>query len=446
MYAHVKVAAITTTKLVAATTPAISTPTTTSSVSVSGNEEMQSPLNEGYLVTGRRIKIKPTQQSEVPGLSRFGDFDNLGPQRGRISTHLRRLWRRRRFLAVLAVAMVLSVGTTAASFLPIADQYRQVLVNVGASFIGVIATVLILEPLIESSRKPEEVIHTEFPYALFVEGVAVSMRQIRIMGAWPYTMDHPWRRPFLSALGAAAERGVRIQLLVLDPSSKAAEQRSRDLDSFDVASVITDVLISLMNLVDSLTPAAGGRVEVRVYSSLPPARMYRWDGQAISSFFPMGNWVGSDIKHYETNMNSRLAQFVDEQFELLWRDVDTIPISRYFYLRVDVALTETESAVHTLEYVTVAGDIYVAGYQLNETIRRLPQAGVHVGHIREGILESSTLSPLSQAEADDLHMSELFFRKYGSGTPLDLDPSVLRVELTPQEPSRETDLGLQRRG
>jgi hypothetical protein len=364
-------------------------------------------------------------------LSGFDEFDHPHLRRGRFASNLDRLWRRRRFLTILAFALLLSVGTIAASFFTPSDNYQQILINLGASFVGVVATVLILDPLIERSRKPEEVIHTEFPYALFLDGIAYSSRTIRIMGAWPYVMDHPWRKQFLAALTLAAERGVRIQILVLDPFSRAAEQRASDLDNrFDVTSVITDVLVTFMRLTDSLPPSAASRLEVRVYSSLPPARMYRWDGQAISSFFPMGNWVGSDIKHYETNMNSRLAQFVDEQFVLLWRDVDTVPVVRYMYVEVRISLADAQVESRSLEYVLAEETIYVAGHQIVDLLYRsgITESSAHVTHFHRGIQESSRLVLLSGPETENLRLHKLFYRKYGSSSPLDRNPSVFRIE------------------
>src|SRR4029079_16381787 len=245
-------------------------------------------------------------------------------------------------------------------------------INIGASFLGVVATVLILEPLIERSRTPEEIIHSEFPYELFLQGVATSSRQIRILGAWPYVMDHPWRERFLTGLGAAVRRGVDVQILVLDPGSKAAEQRARDLDNkFDVASVISDVLMAFWDLRRSLPEQAADRLEIRVYSLLPPARMYRWDGRAISSFFPMGNWVGSDIKNYETNMNSRLAQFVDEQFELVARDDDSMSLRDFFQLTIDVATPESGFLTREPEYVVDGDKVYIAGQDVVQELYRL---------------------------------------------------------------------------
>src|SRR5262249_48043564 len=152
---------------------------------------------------------------------------------------------------------------------------------------------------------------------------------------------------------------------------------------------------------------------------------------------------------------------VDEQFELLWRDADTIPISRYFYLRVDVPVSESQTAVHTIEYVTVAGHIYAAGRHL-ATGEDFDHATVRVGHVRRGVLEWSMLPPLLPEEVDELRLRDAFFRKYGADTPLDHEPTVFRVDRVEsidsvdaidrvngvdaeREASQELGIGLQRR-
>jgi hypothetical protein len=364
-------------------------------------------------------------------VSRVGDGEGVAPVRGSFASHVIRLWRRRRFLTVLGVALVLSLGTLALSLTVAAVPYRDILINIGTSLLGVVATVLILEPLIERSRTPEEIIHSEFPYELFLQGVASSSRQIRVLGAWPYVMDHPWRQRFLAGLSDAVRRGVDVQILVLDPGSKAAEQRARDLDNtFDVASVISDVLMAFWELSRSLPEQAADRLDVRVYSLLPPARMYRWDGRAISSFFPMGNWVGSDIKHYETNMNSRLAQFVDEQFELVARDDDSTSLRDFFRVTIDVATPESGFLTREPEYAVDGDKIYIAGQDVVQELYRLravePQVKVRQ-RIPQADLGDETLVLMPVGPEDLARVRTLFHRKYGGASPLQRHHSALLI-------------------
>ncbi|WP_213453947.1 hypothetical protein [Rhizomonospora bruguierae] len=369
-------------------------------------------------------------------MTSLGDGEGVPRVRGPVATHLRRLWRRRRFVAALAAVLVVSVALLQASFVPALDRYAEILVNLGASFLGVVATVLVLEPLIERSRTPEEVIHSEFPYKMFLTGVDTAAYHLRILGAWPYVMDHPWRARFLDGLRAAAERGVRIQILVLDPDSKAAEQRSRDLDNqFDVARVISEVLQEFWRLRAGLPDRVAAHLEIRVYSLLPPARMYRWDARAISSFFPMGNWVGSDIKHYETNMSSRLAQFVDEQFELIWHDVDTVSLDEYFRLSLDLAVPDFGFLSTSQEYVVHDGVLYVAAREIVEELYRLQTADPLLrlcsrvrGFDRGEDRLAMEVIPQSRAP----RVRDLFRRKYGPASPLDGGGSLLALATRPR--------------
>lgn len=367
----------------------------------------------------------------------LGDGEGLPHRRGALMTLLAYVWRRRRFLIVCALALLFSVALLWLSLRPIKDGYRDLLANLGASFLGVIATVVVLEPLIKGSRTPEEVIHSEFPYELFLNGLCRSSRLVRILGAWPYVMDHPWRRRFLPALKDAVQRGVRVQILLLDPGSKAAEQRARDLErEFDVSAVIGEVLREFWSLKKELPEWAANYLEIRVYSLLPPARMYRWDARAISSFFPMGNWEGSDIKHYETNMTSRLAQFVDDQFQLIWNDSDTITLSSYFELKLDIAVPGVEFISRRAKYVIYQDHVYVAGRGIVEELYRLraidPQ--VRLKEVPPGARLNGGRLILMPAERNvSNHLQLLFHRKYGSANPLLSHASILTIDVPAEE-------------
>lgn len=367
----------------------------------------------------------------------LGDGEGPRRRRGVLMSFVTYVWSRRRFLMGCAVALLLSVALLWLSLRPMKDGYRDLLANLGASFLGVIATVVVLDPLIKGSRTPEEAIHSEFPYELFLTGLRRSARLVRILGAWPYVMDHPWRARFLPALKDAVQRGVRVQILLLDPGSKAAEQRARDLArDFDVSAVIGEVLREFWSLTKALPEWAANYLEVRVYSLLPPARMYRWDSRAISSFFPMGNWEGSDIKHYETNMTSRLAQFVDDQFQLIWHDADTISLASYFKVNLDIAVPGLEFISRTAKYVVYQDEVYVAGRGIVEELYRLraidPQ--VRLRQVPPGARLAGDRLILVPADRNvSNHLQLLFHRKYGLANPLLNNPSILAIGVDAEE-------------
>jgi len=364
----------------------------------------------------------------------LSDGERAQPLRGPVRTYLSRLWQRRRLLAVLAATLLVSIALLRLAFLGVSPGMADILVNLGASLLGVVVTVIVLEPLIERSRTPEEVIHSEFPHQAFLDGVTTANRMVRIMGAWPYVMDHPWRRRFLVELRQAVERGVRVQILILDPESKAAEQRTRDLDNqFDVAVVIGDVLQTLWELAQQLPERTVGQLAVRVYSSLPPARMYRWDSRAVSSFFPKGNWVGSDIKHYETSMNSRLAQFVDEQFDLLWRDAETIPLGEYFLIDLDIATPAADFLTRRAQYAVVDGELFVAAGDIVAELYRMRVVDPQVRVDWDTLPIEPPDGPVSLLSVDAERLPALrthFHRKYGAASALAGADSVLRIGIS----------------
>lgn len=303
------------------------------------------------------------------------------------------------------------------------DLPRDVMINIGASVLGVVLTAIVLEPLIERARRPEEVIHAEFPYQSYIAGVDDASQRIRIMSVWPYVMDYPWRGQFLTALEGALGRGVSVQILVLDPLSKAAEQRAVDLDNkVEVSSVISDVLQAFnrfqVSALESIPPSA---LDIRIYSSQPPARLYRWDNRALSSFFPMGSGVGTDVRHYETNVTSGLGRFVDEQFELIWQDSQTEYLNNYLFLSVTLTVT---SITYTAQYVLVGEELFAATFELADHVFRnlITDLTVHLrvlpAKLREAAIRNFEMRVVSDDDDVVAAVSACFERKYGTASAL----------------------------
>src|SRR5262249_52932454 len=213
---------------------------------------------------------------------------------------------------------------------------------------------------------------------------------------------------------------------------KAAQQRADDLGGkFDVVSVIGDTLRALDQLVDDLPSAAAEYIDVRIYASLPPARMYRYDARAISSFFPMGNALGTDVKHYETSPTSRLAQFVDDQFELLWNHDETRMLGES--LRIPLHLTDHNAVVgsFTASFVVHDGSILLETRQLAEHVEaaQVARAVVSVpGADRLPIMHSAVLYELEPVDWEATPSGAVlraFEHKYGPANRLAGDHSLV---------------------
>jgi len=328
---------------------------------------------------------------------------------------IRRLFRGRHlFAAVLTLLVATGILLVGGALVLPQGVLRDVLVNLGATALGVVLTAIVLEPLVERARQPEERIHGSFPHRQFIDGVGRASRRVNIMGAWPYVMDSPWRASFLSALSAALKRGARVRILILDPTSSAAAQRQADLDgAVDVSEVIGDTIRALEEFHSTLAGAAQRSLEVRIYSTLPPARLYCWDQRAICSFFPGGNDSGADVRHYEMNVLSGLARFVGLEFNALWSHPDTQTLRRHRGVRVRLHNSDVE---YEVPYATVDAHTYVASVDLTDGILRHSVDGIPPsvsvcldGDVRE---EREVV-----AIPDDHHSVEAvrkaFLRKYG---------------------------------
>jgi hypothetical protein len=354
-----------------------------------------------------------------------------------------RLWvarLRRRKLYVVALAVLLLT----ASVLLVIPRYQRsslfsdLLVNIGATLLGVVVTVAILEPLIEHSRTPDEIIHFEFPYDRFLKGIEESKQEVRILGAWPYVMEEPWRDRFLAAVRQALSRRVHVRILILHPDSKAAEQRTQDLGiNVDAQKEITGVLNELYRFLLALEEQDQRYFSVRIYSSLPPARIYRWDWRTISSFFPSGNLFGSDIRHYETNVASGLGAFVNEQFDLLWVDENTQTLMDYMTATIDVVDRSGARRAFRVKYICHEDGLYVVDRGLVEYLfsrqnhkpvismqSRVQDLGCEGGSFQAIPLQGENPSLLS-------HIGNHFRQKYGPDSPIKRGQE-LRVLLRPE--------------
>jgi hypothetical protein len=269
--------------------------------------------------------------------------------RARLGLRSRKLY----YGALLAI-LGIGAGLTVAA-LPLDGAGRDILINLGASVVGVFLVAVVLEPIVERGLRREEQIHGEFPHRRFIEGVAGCARRVRILGAWPYVMEQPWRQDFLDAVEDAVHREVVVEILILDPTSPAATQRLADLGPGALPHVVSEMLTALDAFRAGLPAAQQPYFRVRVYNALPPARLYRWDHRAISSFFPGGNRWGAEVRHYETPVTSGLGAFVDEQFTLLWNDPRTQDLVAYLRLPVDIP--EAGGTVH-VRYVECEDVVY----------------------------------------------------------------------------------------
>jgi hypothetical protein len=267
-------------------------------------------------------------------------------------------------LTVVSVVVLLSARSAESGFA------GDLLMNLGTTGVGAVVTALILQPLIERAQTPEVVVHMTFPHLRFLDAMSDTASRIKIMGAWPYGMEPSYREAFLDVLRRAVAARVPVQILVLDPSSDAARQRTSDMGGDDDASeVIFRVLLEFWRWSDTLSTTAARAFELRVFSALPPARLYLAGNRAICSFFgDSDNRDGSNVRHYETSVLGGLGYYVNDAFDRLWDSQETISLDEHW--RLDLVVTWPGDAAADLErdrmaaYVAADGGLFVSDQQL----------------------------------------------------------------------------------
>ncbi|WP_322749114.1 MULTISPECIES: AfsR/SARP family transcriptional regulator [unclassified Frankia] len=157
-----------------------------------------------------------------------------------------------------------------------------------------------------------------FDHDGFIRRVAASEYVVRILSTWIELLEDRLRDSFLAAVRHALDRGALVQIMLLDPESPAAVQRSREIGTLhDVCGLVRENLHRLRIFIDGLAAADRERIAVRVYAAASTVAYYRCDARALVATFPLGD-SSSRTTHYEVPVDSTFAQFVEQRFAELW--------------------------------------------------------------------------------------------------------------------------------
>lgn len=262
--------------------------------------------------------------------------------------------------------------------------------SLGTNLVIVIATYLIFNPLIEQVRTATTHEHPRLDWDAFIEHAAGSRKVLSILTTWTNLLDDPYRHRFLSAMRTALNRNVLVQILLLDPTSKAADVRSEELHwREDVSGAIMANLRHLEQFRAELNERTRPQLQVRVYSASPSVLFYRWDNMAYISFFAIGK-LAEDAPKLETFVTTPWAYFVQRRFEEIWEDAATASLDHYLHLPLTVCDRADTPSEFQVEYVTVEGIYYVVNSSLTQFISR---------HGVENLTASAGKSPDSAANA-----------------------------------------------
>lgn len=226
----------------------------------------------------------------------------------------------------------------------------DLMMNLGASLVMVAFGYVIFDPLFEEARKARVEEHVRFDHEGFCAQVAASRHSVSVLETWTGLLEDAYRRPFLHALRAALRGGVAVRILLLDPDSAAAAQRTEELRHVGVATLIRDNLRHLYRFRGELEPAQQRLLTVRVYDASPSIQLYQWDDKALISFFPIGVRA-YDAPQLEAYLASPWGDFVQGRFDELWQHESTRALEEYMTLAVTVRKGRTDLVDRAAGYV-----------------------------------------------------------------------------------------------
>ena len=327
--------------------------------------------------------------------------------------------RRTRYMAIL--------GTLGASIVILlifayhsAGYSANLAVSVAASLIIVIATYLIFNPVIEGIRAVSTREHPRLDLEEFTKHIADANKGVDILDTWTRLLDGHIRDRFFAAVREALQGRVVIRILLLDPESKAAEQRTEEIGHHaDVPRAIMETLLQLDRFRQNLSSGLNDGFEVRIYSASPSVQLYRWDDRAFFSFFPIGRQAAETPK-LEAQALTPWGQFVQRRFEELWDDARTLPLQRYMHLPVEVAASDTIREQIQVRFVWFDGLCYVSDPAL---LRQIARHGIQSLSVHPDMSDwrdsdagppAYALRMLDEIAQSSQEISERFRTKYGS--------------------------------
>lgn len=244
-----------------------------------------------------------------------------------------------------------------------ADPVRNleaIAVNVGTGLVGTALAFLLLNyylPRISNAygKRTEGI-----TYSTIAANIARSRHRVRILSTFVYPLtSHPDYRglhdEFMDALATALRANSRldVRILILDPASDAAKQRSEERDD-DVIRRIRENLLALHRLRSG--QEVFRRIDVKLFDRLPPLSMFEWDDRASMSFYPRNKAI-TETARFDFATSTPLGTFMDDTFDDVWTDEKTRALDDYIFLQLRFRHFSTVD--HRAYYVEADGRTWV---------------------------------------------------------------------------------------
>src|SRR5262249_41104630 len=178
---------------------------------------------------------------------------------------------------------------------------------------------------------------------------------------------------------------------------------------------IKDNLRTLGGFLQDVPMGRRDKMEVRIYSALPPVQMYQVDDYEVVSFYPV-NVISWNAAQYQTDGQSQLGQFVSNKFDELWGAASTRTLEQYLFMSVEIEEGVAVSA-HRLEFVNHDDATYLGGRELVDSYVNHGIDGLRARVAEENAMgdrEMSRYRLVLVHDADELdRVASLFTSKYG---------------------------------
>jgi hypothetical protein len=256
--------------------------------------------------------------------------------------------------------------------------------------------------------------HLRLDYPSFCEKVAQTSDVVEVLDTFSYLFSGRTSERFAEAARTAVSRGATVRIMLLDPDSPAALQRSHEL-SADVRQEVMRNLRHLKHLEAQLPRDRREQMQVRVYSAAPSIQLYRSGERIMVSFYPV-NQLSGEGQQLEVRITSPLGSFVSERFAELWssssRSINELLTRRAQVLEGEGGQIAGEPM--RLEYVHYDGVLYVCDQRMVVELARHRDRPVRVQLDGQGD-QVFELEMIGESEGElPQRLSTAYTEKYGA--------------------------------
>jgi hypothetical protein len=184
--------------------------------------------------------------------------------------------------------------------------------------------------------------YERFPYLKFIERLERCDDLVRIMDTSSNILDVTTaegdeadeRQRCVTALRnvLASDNEVRVEILLLDPTSDAARQRSADLkgEGINISAGVERNLALLNRIRSALPDGARSKLLVKLYNATPACAYYRVDDRASIAFYSLRT-ASEQGAHVDVALKEKLGKIVNDHFRDIREDAATVEMVEYLY-------------------------------------------------------------------------------------------------------------------